>query len=331
MSWLDSLLSSLIPDTIEDIFDTALPQATAPDITFKPFTVTGPSGTTRTLADGSTTYSLDPAQQAMADRLFGGAADFYTSAMQDTAGREADIYERIRATQRPEEERQRLGLEERLLAQGRSGITTNQYGGTPEQLAMAKAQAEAQNSAMLTAMQQAQAEQAQQAQLGGQFLQQSYAPQASLLSSFAPALDVASLADVARRQQGEFDIETQIANINALLGQQTGEATLYGNIYGGLLSGIGGLLGASSENAPWWTTILSDVRLKENIVPAGSTKEGVRLYTWDWKDGHEELTKDQPTSGVLAQELLEVMPEAVHVGDDGYYRVDYSKVFMGAE
>ena len=252
MSWLDSLLSSLIPDTIEDIFDTALPQATAPDITFKPFTVTGPSGTTRTLADGSTTYSLDPAQQAMADRLFGGAADFYTSAMQDTAGRETDIYNRIRATQRPEEERQRLGLEERLLAQGRSGITTNQYGGTPEQLAMAKAQAEAQNSAMLTAMQQAQAEQAQQASLGGQFLQQSYAPQASLLSSFAPALDVASMADVARRQQGEYTLEAALANLQGEIGQQTGLASLYGNVYGGLLGGLGGILTAGAKDKPWW-------------------------------------------------------------------------------
>jgi hypothetical protein len=179
--------------------------------------------------------------------------------MQDTAGRETDIYNRIRAAQTPEEQRQRLGLEERLLSQGRSGIRTNQFGGSPEQLAMAQAQAEAQNSAMLTAMQQAQAEQQQQATLGGQFLQQSYAPQASLLSSLAPALDVASMADVARRQQGEFDLETQLANINAQLGQQSGKAQLYGSIYGGLLSGIGGLLGTSSTNAPWWTGLIPGV------------------------------------------------------------------------
>ena len=63
------------------------------------------------------------------------------------------------------------------------------------------------------------------------------------------------MADVARRQQGEFDLETQLANINAQLGQQTGKAQLYGGIYGGLLSGLGGLLGTSSTNAPWWTDI----------------------------------------------------------------------------
>jgi len=257
MSFLDGLLDGLIPDSIGDIFNTPLPTATSPNIKFQPFTVTGASGTTSTGADGSTTYKLTAEQEAMRRQLFGGAGDFYQNAMQDTAGRETDIYNRIRAAQTPEEQRQRLGLEERLLAQGRSGITTNQYGGTPEQLAMAKAQAEAQNSAMLTAMQQAQAEQQQQATLGGQFLQQSYAPQASLLSSLAPALDVASMADVARRQQGEFGLEAQLANIQGELGQQTGLAQLYSGIYGGLLSGIGGLLGTSSQNAPWWTTIFS--------------------------------------------------------------------------
>ncbi len=93
-----------------------------------------------------------------------------------TAGREADVYSRIRATQRPEEERQRMALEERLFNQGRSGVSTNMYGGTPEQLAMAKAQEEAQNTASLAAIQQAQAEQQQAlgtAQtLGGMFGQQ---------------------------------------------------------------------------------------------------------------------------------------------------------------
>ena len=332
MSFLDGLLDGLIPDSIGDIFNTPLPTATSPNIKFQPFTVTGASGTTSTGADGSTTYKLTAEQEAMRRQLFGGAGDFYQNAMQDTAGRETDIYNRIRAAQTPEEQRQRLGLEERLLAQGRSGITTNQYGGTPEQLAMAKAQAEAQNSAMLTAMQQAQAEQQQQATLGGQFLQQSYAPQASLLSSLAPALDVASMADVARRQQGEFDLETQLANINASLGQQTGKAQLYGSVYGGLLSGLGGLLGTSSQNAPWWTGLIpgvSDVRLKENIEPAGVTQDGIKLYTWDWKEDHKPVFGDHPTYGVLAQELLEVMPEAVHKGADGYYRVDYSEVFKG--
>lgn len=81
--------------------------------------------------------------------------------MMSPEDRQADIYSSIRATQRPEEERQRLALEERLLSQGRLGISTDAYGGTPEQLAMAKAQAEAGNTASLMARQQSMAEQQQ--------------------------------------------------------------------------------------------------------------------------------------------------------------------------
>jgi hypothetical protein len=77
--------------------------------------------------------------------------------------READIYNRIRAVQTPEEQRQRLALEERLAAQGRLGTSSAAYGGaTPEQLALETAQAEARNRASLAAMEQARAEQAQQ-------------------------------------------------------------------------------------------------------------------------------------------------------------------------
>lgn len=85
------------------------------------------------------------------------------------AEREQEIFGRIRASQREEEERRRLELEERLATQGRLGVATNLYGGTPEQLALERAQAEASNTAMLQAMQQARAEQAQVGQLAGQF------------------------------------------------------------------------------------------------------------------------------------------------------------------
>lgn len=95
--------------------------------------------------------------------------DFMGQAGMPTGAREQQVFDRIRAAQRPEEERRRLELEERLATQGRLGVQTNMYGGTPEQLALEKAQAEAQNTAMLQAMQQAQSEQAQVGALGQQF------------------------------------------------------------------------------------------------------------------------------------------------------------------
>lgn len=263
MSWLSDLLGDvsigLLPDELKNLYGTfgadgvftpSYTDITSPDITFQPFTVTGPTGGV-TAGPTGTKYDLSPEQLAMQQQLFGGAGDFFTQAATPTAQRETDIYQRIRAAQMPEEQRQRADLEERLFAQGRGGVTTSQYGGTPEQLAMAKAQTEAQNQAMLGAMQQAQAEQAQQASLGGQFLQQSYAPQAALLSALSPALNVAGMADVARRQQGEFDLETAMANAQTALGLRQAQGSLYGGIYSGLLGGLGGLFGGGSSK-PWW-------------------------------------------------------------------------------
>jgi len=184
-----------IPQEIKGLYTTPLEQITAPDMTFKPFTVASSVGGVTGGPEG-TTFTLDPQQAAMQQQLFGGAGDFYGQAMAPTAQREQDIYQRIRAAQSPEEERQRLMLEERLANQGRLGVQTNMFGGTPEAFAMEKAQAEARNQAMLGAMAQAQSEQAQQATLGGQFLQQSYAPQAALLSAFAPSLALAPPAQL---------------------------------------------------------------------------------------------------------------------------------------
>jgi len=122
---------------------------------------------------GTTQLGQDPyginTQQLLAQSAADLGGMFMSQLAQPMAGRETDVYNRLRAIQAPEEERQRLALEERLFNQGRMGVQTNMYGGTPEQFALSKAQAEAQNQASLMAMQQAQAEQQQQAALGSQF------------------------------------------------------------------------------------------------------------------------------------------------------------------
>lgn len=147
----------------------------------------------RLMGAGRTMFEQDPyglaEQQAAAAQAFGLGGQFMGQAGMSMAGREADVYNRIRATQLPEEERQRLALEERLAQQGRLGVRTSMFGGTPEQLAMEQAQAEAQNRAALAAISQAQAEQAQQAALGAQ-----YAGLGSGLSAQQQALGAAQQA-----------------------------------------------------------------------------------------------------------------------------------------
>ena len=144
--------------------------------------MSGPMGATDTrtgaglaLTRGQTQLGQDPYGINTQQLLAKGASDlggmFMTGLTQPMAGRETDVYNRMRAMQAPEEQRQQLALEERLYNQGRLGVQTNMYGGTQEQFALSKAQAEAQNQASLMAMQQAQAEQQQQAGLGSQFAQ----------------------------------------------------------------------------------------------------------------------------------------------------------------
>ena len=165
----------------------------------------------RLMGRGRTLYEQDPfgltQQQQAAQQAFGLGGQFMGQAgmmpadvqalrqqygqlagqaagdvLTPTAQREADVFERIRATQRPEEQRQRLALEERLAQQGRLGVRTAMFGGTPEQLALSQAQEEAQNRASLMAMQQAQAER-QQALGTAQTLGGMFGQQASLASA----------------------------------------------------------------------------------------------------------------------------------------------------
>lgn len=117
---------------------------------------------------GATPFGLAGQQQA-AQQAFGLGGQFMGQAGMPMAGREQDVYNRIRATQLGEEERQRLALEERLFAQGRGGVRTSMFGGTPEQLALAQAQESAQNQAALMAITQAQQEQRQAADIGATY------------------------------------------------------------------------------------------------------------------------------------------------------------------
>lgn len=244
MGWLGDFIGDIaedlysgLPKDVKSLYEDPLPELSSPDISFRPFGVTTGTGSVRTSEDGSVALNLSPQQQAIQDSLFGKALSMFDS----PAVSEQDVYERIRAMQRPEEERQRSTLENRLFSQGRLGVTTNQFGGTPEGLAMEKAIAESKNAASLAALEQARAERAANASVGGNLLQLGYAPQSSLLTALGAGTNVASLADVARRQQGEFDLETQMANLRGLLDQKAGGANLFGQLYGSVLGGVGNI------------------------------------------------------------------------------------------
>lgn len=99
---------------------------------------------------------------------------------------------------------------------------------------------------------------------------------------------------------------------------------------GGLLGGVGSSLtglGAVGQ-AGGFAKIFgpSDARLKENIQSMGQVGD-FSFYTWDWnEDGIAAGAGNDPTFGVIAQEVEQIRPEYVITGDDGYRRVNYGAI-----
>jgi hypothetical protein len=92
---------------------------------------------------------------------------------------------------------------------------------------------------------------------------------------------------------------------------------------GGVLGGIGSA--GQGFGAMGWMPF-SDARLKENIQHLGQVGD-FNLYTWDWnEEGIAAGAEVMPTYGVIAQEVEQIRPEYVIMGEDGYRRVDYGAI-----
>jgi len=71
----------------------------------------------------------------------------------------------------------------------------------------------------------------------------------------------------------------------------------------------------------------SDIRFKTNIDRIGYSDMNIPIYLFNYKDDLNTTYK-----GVMAQDLLKLgFKDSVIVGDDGYYRVDYSKLDVELE
>ena len=279
---------------------------------FKPFTITSGTGTTSALTDPETGefsgvsntltgpaaaqtkgvqdilsgmlgsgYSTDPTggmSRTIGNQAFGGVGSLLTSVTGDRGTREQSIYDRIRATQTPEENRQRQLLNDQLLNQGRLGLSTAMFGGSPEQFAMEKARAEAMNQASLAAMGQAGQERAQDLAtatglfgLGAQGSQLplqlqgmegqnlaammglQYMPEQMLLEQLGAGTNVASIADMGRRYgAGLFD-ESAGAGLEGLMNTELAKADFLKTIYSNALGGGG------DEGGSWFGDIISGI------------------------------------------------------------------------
>jgi len=149
---------------------------------------------------------------------------------------------------------------------------------------------EAQNQALVNSALQAQ----------NQAFQRSQGLLGSALQIGQQPLSLAGIGGEFGSQQLDASIANQSARQQADARQQ--------EFFGDLVSGT--------------ASFFSDIRLKNNVTPIGNG-----LYSWEWNDKAKEIGADAyPTTGVIAQEIMEVYPEAVFEGKHGYLMVDYSKV-----
>ena len=163
--------------------------------------------------------------------------------------------------------------------------------------------------------------------------------QAMLQAQMTPAsLQEAIGQQVETRQQAQLSDAARLAQQDqeARRAQLITMANLYGGLAGlgsstqmqqtsqGYTSSVmpGGpspfmqIASAASSAAPFFR---SDKRLKTKIKFVRQSDNGIRWYTWEWKD------KDikQPSYGVIAQEVQKIKPKAVITGPDGFLMVNY--------
>lgn len=67
----------------------------------------------------------------------------------------------------------------------------------------------------------------------------------------------------------------------------------------------------------------SDIALKHDVVQVGKHPLGFGLYLFEYKPEFGHFGSGRQF-GVMAQEVEQVLPEAVSIGEDGYRRVNYT-------
>ncbi len=215
----------------------------------------------------------------------------------ESADIEATLVERGLPFQSEAARRARAGLQER-------------QGLARENLALSSVGAGRQEQSRLFNIEQAQAALANAAR-GQGFQEQAF--QRSL-----PIGDIAALLGTSPGvQQPQFQA-TPAFGVQApdIIGSTFGAANLAQQQFGQQQQAQSGLLGGLFSLGS--AALLSDRRAKTNIRPYGKTSKGFNLYKYI-KNGIEEI-------GVMAQEVMQTMPEAVIIRNDGYYAVRYAMV-----
>jgi hypothetical protein len=275
--------------------------------------------------------AMAPADVEALRQQYGGlAGQAAQDVLMPTAQREADVFERIRATQRPEEERQRLQLEERLAQQGRLGVRTAMFGGTPEQMALSRAQEEAQDRASLMAMQQAQAER-QQALGTAQTLGGMFGQQAGLSSQLQSQQQqrAAQLSQLGlSAQQIESQLQSEGLSRAATAAGQAGQmAQLAGGLQaqqaglGATYAGLGSQLAAQQQalDAAQQAQAIQSLVAGQGLLSGGLGLEQAQQQLTMGALGGAYLPQAQLLNAMQAQQLYPQLQQQAQLFGTGQY------------
>ena len=211
---------------------------------FTPFTVkTAAGGTTGVGAGGGYEQQLGTQEQALQNALFNQAQTLAGQATPTASSLFADM----QAAQQGATNRARLELENRLAAQGRLGVGTAMYGGTPEELALEKALQEQTTQNFLASQQMAPQLAGQQIANIGSALGTAYAPQQQNLAALQAASPFSQIAQAAAQGQSEALYKGGIAGLESQIGGAGAVATLEGQRVRSLADALSGLFSSPTE------------------------------------------------------------------------------------
>jgi len=114
---------------------------------------------------------------------------------------------------------------------------------------------------------------------------------------------------------GQLGVDKYKADVSAYSAQQQANA-----------SGSAGFGSLAGQLGAAWISKGSDRRIKKNIEFLATMTNGLGVYSFEYKDEFKPRWGYGQYVGFMADEVEQVVPEAVDVGDDGYKTVNYHMV-----
>jgi hypothetical protein len=294
----------------------------AKDIIFKPVTIASTLASMTGSPEGEYSGAMQPELLGIRGAALGGAENLYKTLSQFDVGSVANqLYQQEYEMLKPTLAAQQTQMQERMFGTGRLGLKLAGEGVgagaaagmvSPDAFGLGQAQSQMLGQLALGARERAYQEAMQTGQLASGMLGSAMGIEEMAQKLIALGIEAQSARSAAAAAAGQVGTSGYNMATQAAMNQDTA----MGSFWGGLFGGVGTAMSKS------------DISLKEDIKLLGKLPNGINWYSWSWNNIAKKLGIDkQPTTGVLAQEIQKIIPDAVKVDPaDGYLMVDYSKI-----